>query len=53
MGRKEFNERLDELNHIRKKFSNNNSSRMRSNEDQKYLEMIEKEIDHLKLIPQI
>ena len=50
MGRKEFNERLEELNYIRKSLLKEGYSPDSSLKN--YLKKIEREIDHLKLLHQ-
>ena len=52
MGRKEFNERLDDLNFVRKSLQKGGYSSERFHKDPN-LKKIEKEINHLKLLHQI
>jgi len=52
MGRKEFYERLEELNVIRKNLLGSENSDNKIKQDQILLEKINKEISHLKLLHQ-
>ncbi|MCF8359641.1 MAG: hypothetical protein K9H26_12845 [Prolixibacteraceae bacterium] len=50
MGRKEFYERLEELNRIRKRLISNLTNADKNPHELKLLEKIENEISHLKLL---
>jgi hypothetical protein len=52
MGRKEFYERLEELNMIRKNLLGNENLNNKVQQEQHLLEKINKEISHLKLLHQ-
>lgn len=52
MGRKEFNEKLEELNLIRKSLLSNDSTSNRTKKDHTDLKKVELELNHLKLLHQ-